>query len=385
MTLIYFHLKRDIFFESWFFLCLVRGYFHLMEKGENEAPQKTDQRDPFFDNAKFILITLVVIGHTYTSLMDHSELVYTAYLLIYSFHMPLFILISGYFTKNYNKEGYFQKTIATILIPYLIFEVIYSFFHHFLYQTDEVNLSILLPYWSMWFLLSLFLWRMLLPYFIQFRYPLLLCFLVAVLAGYISDVDRFLSLQRTLAFFPFFLLGFYLQKHHIDALLNWFTPRRRILSAAGIILVFLLLYYGEFRSGWDFPIREFMFFNMPYAELGRPEWYAGIYRIGFMVLALIMSVFVLSLVPRRKTFFTEMGSRSLYVYLLHGFFIHPFRALAPEEAFAGPALYILATLGAVALTFFLSSRLVQKITQPLVQPKIRWIFRNRRLNRVMSS
>ena len=96
-----------------------------MEKGEGAAPQKT--RDPFFDNAKFVLITLVVIGHAYTSLRHHSEFVKTAYLLIYSFHMPLFILISGYFTKNYNKAGYLQKTIATVLIPYFIFEVIYSF------------------------------------------------------------------------------------------------------------------------------------------------------------------------------------------------------------------------------------------------------------------
>lgn len=363
-----------------FFLCLVRGYFHLMGKGDRAAPQK-NQRDPFFDNAKFVLITLVVIGHAYTSLRHHSELVYTAYLLIYSFHMPLFILISGYFTKNYNKPGYHQKTIANILVPYFIFEVIYSFFRHFLYQTEELDLSIFLPYWSMWFLFSLFLWRMLLPYIIQFKHSLILCFLVAVLAGYIGDVDRFLSLQRTLAFFPFFLLGFYLQKHHINALLDWFTPRKRILSVAGIILVYLFLYYAEFRSGWNFPIREYLFFNKPYAELGTPEWYAGIYRIGFMGLALIMSVFVLSLIPRRKVFFTEMGSRSLYVYLLHGFFIHPFRALGLEDTFAGPVFYILTTLASIALTMFLSSRSVQKVTQPLIQPKIRWILKESRFDR----
>ncbi|MEW9034109.1 MAG: hypothetical protein AB2404_15535, partial [Planifilum fimeticola] len=65
-----------------------------MEKGEGAAPQTTQKtqkaRDPFFDNAKFVLITLVVIGHAYTNLRHDSEIVKTAYLLIYSFHMPLF-------------------------------------------------------------------------------------------------------------------------------------------------------------------------------------------------------------------------------------------------------------------------------------------------------
>ncbi|GAA5344329.1 fucose 4-O-acetylase-like acetyltransferase [Planifilum fimeticola] len=355
-----------------------------MEKGEGAAPQTTQKkqktRDPFFDNAKFVLITLVVIGHAYTNLRHDNEIVKTAYLLIYSFHMPLFILISGYFTKNYNKPGYMQKTIATLLVPYFIFEVIYSVFRHYLYQTENLNLTILIPYWSMWFLLSLFLWRMLLPYFLQFKRPLLLCFLVAVLAGYVEGVDQFLSLQRTLGFFPFFLLGFYLQKRHFDVLLNWFTPRRRLLSVGGIALVFLLLYYLEPL----FPTREWMLYGKPYAEFGHPEWYAGIFRIGAMGLALMMSVFVLSLIPRRKTFFTELGSRSMYVYLLHGFFIHPFRVLVPEDA-AGPVLYILVTLAAIALTLFLSSRFVQKVTQPLVQPKIRWIFRKNRYDQAMSS
>ena len=97
-----------------------------MEKGEGAAPQKV--RDPFFDNAKFVLITLVVIGHAYTSLRHESEFIKSAYFLIYSFHMPLFILISGYFTKNFNKPEYFRKTISSALIPYLIFEAIFSCF-----------------------------------------------------------------------------------------------------------------------------------------------------------------------------------------------------------------------------------------------------------------
>ena len=51
-----------------------------------------------FDNIKFLLILLVVIGH----LIEHSPMLKTQdcfrgiFLYIYAFHMPLFIFISGF-------------------------------------------------------------------------------------------------------------------------------------------------------------------------------------------------------------------------------------------------------------------------------------------------
>ena len=86
-----------------------------------------------------------------------------------------------------------------------------------------------------------------------------------------------------------------------------------------------------------------------------------------------------------ENLFHGTGQPTLYVYLLHGFFIHPFRVLSPEDNYAGPVLYLLTTLAAFVLTLLLSSRPVQRITQPLVQPKIRWIFRKNRYDRAMSS
>lgn len=47
-----------------------------------------------FDNLRFILMFLVVFGH-FLALQDE----YSLYRFIYSFHMPAFIFISGYFAK----------------------------------------------------------------------------------------------------------------------------------------------------------------------------------------------------------------------------------------------------------------------------------------------
>ncbi|OYD07234.1 acyltransferase family protein [Paludifilum halophilum] len=343
---------------------------------EQKAP-KTEvekQRDYFFDNVKFLLIALVVLGHAYRPLIDESPVIKAVYLAIYSFHMPLFILISGYFAKNYWKEGQTRKVIATILIPYFIFEILYSLFDHFAYQTDAVDISILEPYWIMWFLFSLFLWRLILPYFINLKYPLATAFLLAILIGYIDDADKYLSFSRTVAFFPFFLAGFYLQKHHIEKL---FTKGIRTLSWIGILSSVGLMYYLEFHSSLNLDLRRWMYFVFPYEDVGHPEWYAGIYRIALIALAAVMIIFFLSIVPRSKTFFSEWGSRSLYVYLLHGFFIKTYDALDLDDKMPGPFLYISATLAAIGLTIFLSSRFVQRITHPLLQPKVQWLFQKK--------
>src|SRR5690606_18416852 len=83
------------------------------------------QRDSFFDNAKLLLIILVVMGHMIEPLAGGQTLK-PLYMLIYSFHMPLFILISGYFSKNYTSESYARKVITNLVLPYVIFETLYS-------------------------------------------------------------------------------------------------------------------------------------------------------------------------------------------------------------------------------------------------------------------
>ena len=50
-----------------------------------------------WDNLKFILILLVVVGHLADTFTGESESFRALYLFIYSFHMPLFFFISGLF------------------------------------------------------------------------------------------------------------------------------------------------------------------------------------------------------------------------------------------------------------------------------------------------
>jgi len=77
----------------------------------------TSKRNNFFDNAKFILIFLVVFGHLISPLKEQDGILFTLYTVIFLFHMPAFILISGYFAKGYKKKGYLLKSVKKNINP----------------------------------------------------------------------------------------------------------------------------------------------------------------------------------------------------------------------------------------------------------------------------
>nr|MCX3330604.1 acyltransferase family protein [Bacillus pacificus] len=76
-------------------------------------------RDSYFDNAKFLLIFLVVFGHILRSFINDNEFMLYLYKFIYTFHMPAFILVSGFFAKGFKRSGYVKKLAVKLIIPYL--------------------------------------------------------------------------------------------------------------------------------------------------------------------------------------------------------------------------------------------------------------------------
>lgn len=79
------------------------------------------QRLNYIDVCKALGIILVVLGHTHTI---PDEL----YLIIYSFHMPLFFIIAGFVYNRANNKSafhsYLMKKIKQYLLPYFVFSII---------------------------------------------------------------------------------------------------------------------------------------------------------------------------------------------------------------------------------------------------------------------
>lgn len=112
-------------------------------------------RSARMDNFKCFLIICVVFGHLLE--MQEGMASECLYLAIYSFHMPLFVWVSGYFAKPADR-----KSLKTLLLPYLVFQILYSLCAVYLWQTED-EIKLLEPYWLMWFLMALFIWKLLLP------------------------------------------------------------------------------------------------------------------------------------------------------------------------------------------------------------------------------
>ena len=123
----------------------------------------------------FIGIFFVVAGHTGNQLNLFNNI-----FPFYSFHMALFVFISGYcykekYEKNmFSKNGYIVKKIKTFFIPYFAWSIVYGLMILFFQNInliefgDSFNLkSVFIRPWidghqfhlniPSWFLLSLFL------------------------------------------------------------------------------------------------------------------------------------------------------------------------------------------------------------------------------------
>ena len=121
----------------------------------------TKSRNYFLDNYKALLILLVVIGHFIEPCYTNNVFLTILKWVIFSFHMPAFIFISGYFSK---KDMGLEKLIQKLVIPYFVFELLY-YFLYVLVIHKETGLYFNRPKFSLWYLMSLFFWRIITPYF----------------------------------------------------------------------------------------------------------------------------------------------------------------------------------------------------------------------------
>lgn len=317
-------------------------------------------RDAYYDNAKFLLVFFVVFGHLIQSYITSDRGAYALYTTIYTFHMPAFILISGFFAKGFRKKGYIKKVAGKLIVPYLIFQLIYSLYYAFIYEQEAAVFDPLIPQWSLWFLISLFSWNLLLYVFARWRkgFSLFLAVALGILAGYLDEYSSLLSISRTFVFFPFFLIGFYAKKEYFDKLRNF---RFRYISIFVLVAIFAVFYFApDLDHRW-------LFGSIPYSELETWDLNAVIIRMGVYALTLLATISFLAAVPKQEYFFTNWGVSSIYVYLLHGFFIKYFRSSEYIEVFKDSGSLFILFLLSFLIIMILSSTAIKFIAQPLIE------------------
>ncbi len=324
------------------------------------------ERFPALDNARFVLISLVVVGHLVEQLVDTGPLAATAYRWIYLFHMPAFVLISGALSKPGLSRRRLLGIATGLLLPYLVFQTLYPAWDAWLFQSDWTH-DYLTPYWLLWYLPSLACWRLLLPLFARLKFALPLAVTIALAAGLAPWIGYPFSLSRTLVFFPLFLLGYRIgpqRLQRLGAMRGGKVAGAAMLAAAAVAMWF----QRDLDPQW-------LYASVGYADLHAGSLQGAAIRLALLVASATCALAMITLTPRRARF-AAFGRRSLTAYLVHGFLV---RGLLAAGAFAwlatalSPPAQLAVCLAAGALiAATLSTRIADKLTTPLTRPA-RWM------------
>ncbi|MFJ9039570.1 acyltransferase family protein [Streptomyces sp. NPDC102406] len=334
------------------------------------APKPGKARDAFFDNAKYLAIVLVAMGHAWEPLRGDSRAASALYMTVYAFHMPAFIVISGYFSRSFDASpGRLKRLVTGVAVPYVVFEAAYTLFKRTAGGDPGYPFSLLDPWYLTWFLIALFVWRLSTPLWKVVRHPLPVALGIAVLASVSPDIGDDLDLQRVLQFLPFFVLGLCLKPEHFRLVRR---REARILAVPVFAAALLFAYWAAPRmnAAW--------FYRRDSAqELAAPGWSGVVMTLAMFGCSVLLVACFLAWVPGRRLWVTALGAGTLYGYLLHGF-------LAKGSRFWDwyDAHWVHTPLGEIAVTLIAASVITALCTPPVqrafrfvMEPKMEWAFR----------
>lgn len=326
-----------------------------------EPPAGPRVRDPWFDNAKMALVTLVVVGHSWVMLPDTAWRDH-AYDFLYAWHVPAFVFVTGYLSRSFDySPGRLWQLVRTVVVPYVLFECALALFRVYVggEQLDDLFRD---PHWPMWYLSALFFWRLLTPVFrpLPGVVALAAALAVSLVAG--AFAGDTLDLARVVGLLPFFVAGLHVRAEHLAFL------RTRYAGLAGVVGLALVFWATRYTD--TFASTEWLYYRSRYSLLDVSDTHAMLIRAGVLVLGLVGAASFLSLVPGRGGWFSRMGAWTLVVYLFHGFVVKGFEYSSyPEWVSGHPVLaFVGTTLGAVGLALLLASPPVAGRLQHLVDP-----------------
>ena len=277
----------------------------------------------WLDALKGWAILLVVFGHVLSGYLDagtYPEAYYSFYHVrtwIYSFHMPLFFLISGYtFTLAYWREGRLDRPrwgrqLFNLVYIYLLFSILHWSVKQLFpgsvnetYTLEDLKRIFLVPLGNFWYLYVLVIFYLLGA---LFRMPALHPIWLPVLGGIsILAIEThlqwyYLTPYRIVYHLVFFCLGILFQRR------PGLMGHKKLMGASCMYLAACCFFY--------------------YC-LGVRNWYSS-WRFMIALTTCFFTVFLFSRSPRlqRGRFLQLCGKNCLEIYLLHTFFTGGLRSI----------------------------------------------------------
>ncbi len=311
---------------------------HLVNTISPEV-QNTGVRDGRIDSVKFWLVFLVITAHV---IMRKEFTGSTACVALWNwlclFAMPLFIFISGYYSRKKDWQA-FWPSIWKLMEPLIIFQVIGLLF----YVDEPLSIrSVLTPWHMLWYLLSLIYWRLMLQMIPDrilkhTKLVIITTFCIGILAGFLP-FDRFLSIQRTFALMPFFFLGYYMKGRNL-----YLPDKYKLLCVVFLMVILAILFFYPHR------INDLKF-AAPYKSI-----YGAAIRMVVFGLAVPMSVAFIN-TCYHLSWTALQGRMSLQYYIYHALIVPPNSSLIP------PPLIVIAEKLNIPMTFVTAAIIIIIVT-----------------------
>ncbi len=272
------------------------------------------ERTQKWDILKFIMIFLVVLGHAADYYTPVNEKMRALFLVIYAVHMPVFIFVSGLFSKRTVNEKRTNKLFGYIVL-YLALKFL-PFIYRFS-ESDFPGISIFKEGSAPWFMLALFAFN-LITMFLKDRSPkfvLIFSIFLACFAGYDMNIGDFLALSRIIVFYPFFYLGYITEREKLEKLCE--NKKIKIASAVVIAVFIAVVFIFTDKLYW---LRALLTGRSSFAVFsGNAGRFGGLIRLGYYAVVSLLGFSVIALTPSKthSGIMAKLGQRTLSVYAFH--------------------------------------------------------------------
>ena len=271
------------------------------------------KRVAYFDNMKFILIVLVVIGHFIDQYTDNSRLFKAMYLLIYTFHMPLFLFLSGLFDKRGEPladkamKGIYYISLS-VLLKCLISLTRFI-------MTGKWSFQLLSESGIPWFCFALGVFIILTGVLARIKIKLYAVIAVNIIIACFTGLDKsigdLLCLSRIIVFYPFFLLGTMINKESIQRI-----PAKRAVRILSFVFLLALCVFAYLYLDKVYVMRHIFTGRNPFNASVRSQ--GPLLRLAcYAVTAVIGFAFMMIVPAGRLKILTCFGERTLQVYFWH--------------------------------------------------------------------
>ena len=272
------------------------------------------KREVWIDGIKGFAIFCVVFGHALLNLVNSGTEDFSVNLacnIVYAFHMPLFMIISGYlYRKAYFtdqgelKTARLKRQIFNIVIVYLVYSLLLGIsklpFERYVNGPSSIVDVLMIPikpfqlYWYFYALIVLYL--IFLLKILRGKYALPITLVLCIISQFIHV--NYFAVKSALYYALFFVIGIKLCEHGEKILKDYKT----FVFVGAAVSIVLMVAFGKSE-----------------------EMYKDILGVNIVVGAAI-SLFVIYVFKSNRNFgenkvLTYLGKHSMEIYIVHTYFV----------------------------------------------------------------